>query len=88
MLVGTELDWMQYRSMAIGSQRQTEINPTTIVFAGMNDHLHSRGLLSSVGEPATAEDTVWPSIKDILKSMGEIIDVLKLLQVESKQFYF
>ena len=28
--------------MAIGVQRQTEMNPITIVFAGINDHLHSR----------------------------------------------
>ena len=36
-LAGTDLDWMQFLSIAIGVQRQTEI---TIVFAGINDHLY------------------------------------------------
>ena len=40
MLAETDLDWMQGTSMAIGFQRQTEVNPITIVFAGKNDHLH------------------------------------------------
>ena len=63
--------------MAIGNQRQTEMNPITFVFAGINDHLHSRDLLSRLREPTTGEDAVWPAVKDILESMGEIIDVLK-----------
>ena len=74
MLAGTDLDWMQSTSMAIGVQRQTELNPTTILLAVINDHLHSRGLLSRLREPATAEDAVWPAIKD---NLGEIMDVLK-----------
>ena len=63
--------------MAIGVQRQIEMNPITIVFAGMNDHLHSRGFLSRLREPTTTEDAVWPAIKDILGSMGEVVDTLK-----------
>ena len=63
--------------MAIGVQRQTEMNPITIVFAGINDHLHSRGFLSRLRERTTAEDAVWPAIKDILGSMGEVVDTLK-----------
>ena len=43
----------------------------------MKDHLHSRGLLSRLREPTTAEGAVWPAIKDILKSMGEVVDTLK-----------
>ena len=39
---------MQSVSMAIGVQRQTEMNPITSVFAGIIDHLHSRGFLASV----------------------------------------
>ena len=74
-LKGTDLDWMQSASTEIGVQRQTEMNPITIVFAGINDHLHSRGLLSRPRGPALTEDAVWPAIKDILESMGEIIDV-------------
>ena len=58
-------------------QRQTEINRITIVFAGIIDHLHSRGFLSRLREPKTAEDAVWPAVKDILESIGEIIDTLK-----------
>ena len=77
MLAGTELDWMQSLSMAIGTQQETEMNPITIVFAGINDHLHSRGLLSRLREPTTGEIAVWPAVKDILESMGEIMDVLK-----------
>ena len=53
------------------------MNPITIVFAGINDHLHSRGFLSRLREPITAEDAVWPAIKDILESMGGIMDTLK-----------
>ena len=61
----------------MGVQRQTEMNPITIVFAGINDHLHSRGFLNRLREPSTAEDAVWPAIKDILESMGEVMDTLK-----------
>ena len=62
---------------AVGIQRQTEMNPITIVFAGINDHIHSRGFLRRLREPTTAEDAVWLAIKDILESMGEIMDTLK-----------
>ena len=67
---------MQSVSMAIGVQRETEMNSITIVFAGINDHLHSRGFLSRLREPTTAEGAVWPANKDILESIGEIIDTL------------
>ena len=77
MLAAVELHLLQSVSMAIRVQRQTEMNPITIVFAGMNDHLHSRGFLSRLREPMTAEDAVWPAIKDILKPMGEVIDTLR-----------
>ena len=77
MFAAVDLDLMQSLSMAIGVQRQTEINPITLVFAGMNDHLHSRGFLSRLREPTTAEDAVWPAIKDILESMGQVVDTLK-----------
>ena len=70
MLAAVDLDLMQSVSMAIEVQRQTEMNPITVVFAGMNDHLHSRGFLSRLREPTTAEDAVWPAIKDNLESMG------------------
>ena len=43
MLAAVDLDLLQSVSLAIGVQRQTEMNPITIVFAGINDHLHSRG---------------------------------------------
>ena len=75
MLAGTDLNWMQSLKMAIGNQRQTEMNPITFVFAGINDHLHGRDLLSRLREPKTGEDAVGPAVKDILESMGEIIDV-------------
>ena len=77
MLAAVDLDLMQSVSMTIGVQRQTEMNPITNVFAGINDHLHSRGFLSRVREPTTAEPAVWPAIKDILESMGEVVDTLK-----------
>ena len=77
ILALVDLDLMQSVSMAIGEQRQTEINPITIVFAGMSDHLHSRGFLSRLREPTTAKNAVWPAIKDILESMGEVADTLK-----------
>ena len=50
---------------------------TTTLFAGFNDHLHSRGLLSRLRKPAKAEAAVWPAIKDILGCMVEIMDGLK-----------
>ena len=56
---------------------QTDMNPITIVFAGINDHLHSRGFLSRFRDPTTAENAVWPAIKDILESMGEVVDATK-----------
>ena len=77
MLAAVDLDLMQSVSMAIRIQRQTENNPITIVFAGINDHLHNSGFLSRLREPTTAEDAVWPAIKVIFESMGEIMDTLK-----------
>ena len=77
MLEAVDLDLLQSVSMAIGVQRKTEMNPITIVFAGINDHLHSRGFLSRLREPTTAENAVWPAIKDILESMGEVVDAMK-----------
>ena len=77
MLAAVDLDLLQSVSLAIGVQRQTEMNPITIVFAGINDHLHSRGFLSRIRDSATAENAVWPAIKDILESMGEVVDATK-----------
>ena len=77
MLAAVDLDLLQSTSLAIGVQRQTEMNPITIVFAGINDHLHSKGFLSRLRDPTTAENAVWPAIKDILESMGEVVDATK-----------
>ena len=74
MLAAVDLDLLQSISLAIGVQRQTDMNPITIVFAGINDHLHSRGFLSRLRDPTTTENAVWPAIKDILESMGEVVD--------------
>ena len=73
MLAAVDLDLLQSVSLAIGVQRQTDMNPITIVFAGINDHLHSRGFLSRLRDPTTAETAVWPAIK----SMGEVVDAAK-----------
>ena len=77
MLAAVDLDLLQSVSLAIGVQRQTDMNPITIMFAGINDHLHSRGFLSRLRDPTTAENDVWPAIKDILESMGEVVDAKK-----------
>ena len=77
MLAAVDLDLLQAVSLAIGVQRQTDMNPVTIVFAGINDHLHSRGFLSRLRDPVMAETSVWPAIKDILESMGEVVDATK-----------
>ena len=66
MLAAVDLDLLQSISLAIGVQRQTDMNPITIVFAGINDHLHSRGFLSRLRDPTTAENAVRPAIKDFL----------------------
>ena len=66
MLEAVDLDLMQSVSMTIGVQRQTEMNPIRIVFAGINDHLHSRGFLSRLSGPTTADE-----------SMSEVVDTLK-----------
>ena len=58
MLAAVDLDLMQSVSMAIEVQRQTEMSPITILFDGINDHLHSRGFLSRLREPTTAEAAV------------------------------
>ena len=63
--------------MAIWDQQQTGLNMITVVFAGIKDHLHSIGLLSRLIEPATAKAAASPAIKDVLESMGELIDVLQ-----------
>ena len=72
MLAAVVLDLLQSISLAIGLQRQTDMNPIMIVFAGINDHLQSR-----LRDPTTAENAVWPAIKDILESMGEVVDAAK-----------
>ena len=77
MLAAVDLDLLQSISLAIGVQRQTDMNPITIVFAGINDHLHSRGFLSRLRDPTTAENAAWPAIKEILESMGEVVDATK-----------
>ena len=77
MLAVVDLDLLQSISLAIGLQRQTGMNPITIVFAGINDHLHSRGFLSRLRDPTTAENAEWPAIKGILESMGEVVDATK-----------
>ena len=77
MLAAVDLDLLQSVSLAIGVQRQTDMKPITIVFAGINDHLHSRGFLSRLRDPTTAENAVWPAIKKILESMGEVVDATK-----------
>ena len=77
MVAAVDLDLLQSISLAIGVQRQTDMNPITIVFAGINDHLHSRGFLSRLRDPTTAENAVWPAIKDILELMGEVVDATK-----------
>ena len=77
MLAATDLDLMQSVSMAIGVQRQTEMNSLTIVLVGINDHFISRGFLSRLREPGTVEDSVLPATKDFIETMGEIMDVLK-----------
>ena len=74
MLAAVDLDLLQEVSLAIGVQRQTDMNPITIVFAGINDHLHRRGFLSRLRDPTTAENAVWPAINDILESMVEVVD--------------
>ena len=76
-MAAVDLALTQSVSMAIGVHRQTDMKPNTIVFAGINDHLHSRGFLSRLREPTTAKAAVWPAIKDILESMGEVEDTLK-----------
>ena len=53
------------------------MNPITIVFAGIYDHLHCKCYLSTLRETKTIEDAMWPAIKDFQESMGEIMDVLK-----------
>ena len=58
MLAAVDLDLLQSISLAIGVQRQTDMNPITIVFAGINDHLHSRVFLSRLRDPTTAENAV------------------------------
>ena len=76
MFAGNGLDWIQSISMTIGVQRQTEMFPVTIVFTGINDHLHSRDFLRRLRDPATAEVAVWPAIKDVLESIGKIMEGL------------
>ena len=79
MLAAVDLYLLQAVSLVIGVQRQMDMSPITIVFAGINDHLHSRGFLSRLRDPTTAENAVWPAIKDILESMGEVVDATKEL---------
>ena len=53
------------------------MNPITIGFTAINDHLHSRADLSRLREPGAAEAAVGPAIKDVLESIGEMMNMLK-----------
>ena len=55
MLAAVDLDLLQAVSLAIGVQRQTDMNPVAIVFAGINDHLHRRSFLSRLRDTTMAE---------------------------------
>ena len=82
MHLDTYADYLRHveprtESRAVRALLITDMNPITIVFAGINDHLHSRGFLSRLRDPLTAENAVWPAIKNILESMGEVVDATK-----------
>ena len=53
------------------------MNPIRIVLDGINDHLLIKGLLSRLKKPATANTAFCIVIKDVLESMGQIMNVLK-----------
>ena len=53
------------------------VDHITIVFADISYHLHSRSFLSRLREPTTTEHTIWPATKDILESMGGVVNTLK-----------
>ena len=77
MLAAVDLDLLQAVSMAIRGTNTDGYEPNHDRVYGINDHLHSRGFLSRLRDPTTAEDAVWPAIKDILESMGEVVDATK-----------
>ena len=78
ILAAIDLDLMQFVSMAIGVQRQTEMNQIMILFAGINDHLHSRGFLSRLREPTTVDGgSSMASYKRYPRIDGQIMDTLK-----------
>ena len=70
LLPGAELNQMLTLVVAIKSEIPCE--PELLLFAGMNDHLHSTGLLEHLKGEAPTPKKIWEAIQTLFAAMNEV----------------
>ena len=68
LLPGAELNQMLTLLVAIKSEMPCELLP----FAGLNDHLHSAGLLEHLKGEAPTPKKIWEAIQTLFAAMNEV----------------
>ena len=69
-LPGAELNQMLTLVVAIKSEMPCE--PELLLFAGMNDHLHSTGFLEQLKGDEPAPKRIWEAIQTLFAAMNEV----------------
>ena len=69
--MGIDLDWMQSLSIVIGAQRQTELIQSSLQSCSL------ASMITCISESLQRRKMQCGQMKDILESMGEVMDVLK-----------
>ena len=70
LLPGAELNQMLTLVVAIKSEMHCE--PELLLFAGMNDHLHSAGLLEHLKGEAPTPKKIWEAFQTLLAALNEL----------------
>ena len=70
LLPGAELNQMLTLVVAIKSEMPCE--PELLLFAGMNDHLHSAGLLEHLKGEVPTPKKIWEAIQTLFAAMNEV----------------
>ena len=69
LLPGAELSQMLTLVVAIKSEKPCE--PELLLFAGMNDHLHTAGLLEHLKGEAPTPKKIWEAIQTLFAAMNK-----------------
>ena len=72
-LAAPKLDWGQAAGMMISVRKVVSMEPQVIVFAGSNDHLQSRGLLSRLTDGLIpSNEVIGEAIMTLLSAMADV----------------